>query len=731
MPAIHRGLLPALVLLIACSAREEADPATPQVALWDNLTPPQACGLPLGDLFDAALADAGIDASDARWRTEQWEAGSYSAYLNDPFRLHWFYEVHHTPLTWPCVAADVATRLDEAADSLHPATSLLSVAMERVGAAPNEELPPTHAIVASPYLADLPTDLALALTPIIEAMETLSAVHETVFDAAPAKLKELVPNGHGGVLVDVTSSLDMTDPVVRDWLTGDETTRPSALFEPTRRLAYAIENADLSDFTGQNVTAELDTPLGDVIIAGSGDDATTAKLGEVALYLDLGGDDIYLHPAGASSKSVPVAVHIDLDGDDIYTYEETDEGDAFLLPADEGGRYGGDTNVGPISLSTTGRHGSGQAGVGLLFDYGGGDDHYQSLRMSQGWGHLGVGVLLDDGGHDAYLAEYGAQGGASNGIGVQIDLGEGHDERRLFGYGQGFGYVGSAGISWDGGGDDIWFADPGRVADGGFPMVPSAQLPGDSNSSFAQGAGFGLRHDAAGVFLSGGLGAARDRGGDDVWTASVFAQGTGYWQGTGMLLDGDGSDTYDALWYVQGGAAHYAAGVLLDDGIGNDAYGTNMAPVNVHQGSGHDFSAGILVDEGGDDTYALAGLAGGASNCQGFGFFVDNDGVDTYTATSTRAIGYGNQSSECASPPRTEAFSIGLFLDSGGDDDTYSWPDDGGPSNDAAFGHRAFDGPDEFGGGIDGDGETGVHAGFQASPTNASGTGRRSGPDTR
>ena len=129
-------------------------------------------------------------------------------------------------------------------------------------------------------------------------------------------------------------------------------------------------------------------------------------------------------------------------------------------------------------------------------------------------------------------------------------------------------------------------------------------------------------------------------------------------------------------------------------------------------GAGHDFSVGVYVNEAGSETYVYRGLAGGASNCQGIGIFVDNDGADTYQIGSDYSTGLGNHSTECEMVPRTLVDSIGLFLDSGGDVDTYQWP--GGahpaPTNDATFGYDQHGTDDEKGGGVDGDGETGVHA---------------------
>jgi hypothetical protein len=129
-------------------------------------------------------------------------------------------------------------------------------------------------------------------------------------------------------------------------------------------------------------------------------------------------------------------------------------------------------------------------------------------------------------------------------------------------------------------------------------------------------------------------------------------------------------------------------------------------------GAGHDFSVGVHVNERGEDTYVYGGLAGGASNCQGIGLFVDNDGADTYEISSTYSTGLGNHSGECDSFPRTAAPSIGIFLDSGGDEDSYSWPegDHPTPDNDSSFGYSQTGSGTEHGGAVDGDDETGVHA---------------------
>ncbi len=712
-------LLWAIALLVGCPTEEigDDDSAEPEpyvAPTWDAEADDITCahGNVDATLLQAAVDDSGLGGIDEVGYTEEhWGHASYSGYLDDPFLLPWFYDHQWEPLLYPCLGGQASADLDHGASTAHPVAVALGEAMalldeERV----LEPLDPVETNQDLVDLSDLPVDLAEALTPILAAMQLVADARETLAAAAPDDLDTLVRYGHGGVVIDYEAAPDLSSSDVQDWVLSDS--GPRVLYDPARVLAFAVEHADLPRFAGTDATLDVESDLGRILVAGPGDDEP-GEIDPPALYLDLGGNDTYVHPAGASSDVVPVALHIDLDGDDVYGYVEHDEGSDGLLPADEAGRYGGDQYYGEFSLSRIGRQGSGRVGVGMLFDLGGGADRYQSLRMSQGWGHLGVGVLLDDGGDDTYLGEEAVQGAASMGLGLLIDLGEGDDTHQTFHGSQGFGYLQAVGIAWDGGGDDTWFANPGKEEDGGLSVYYSPQLPNNGNSSFCQGVGFGMRSDSNATFLSGGVGVLRDAAGDDTYTAGTFAQGSGYWQAVGLLLDGDGADQYDAYYYVQGGAAHYAAGVLLDDGEGDDAFNTLLSHNYMQVGAGHDFSVGVLVNEAGDDSYVYSGLAGGASNCQGIGLFVDNDGADTYLVGSDYSTGLGNHSGECEDWPRTNVASIGLFMDSGGDGDSWDWP--GGehpePADDSSFGHQEHSTDDEHGGAVDGDGETALHAG--------------------
>ena len=692
-------------------------PEVPPPPTWDAEAAELPCALDTVagyPLLDAALADAGLSVEEVGFDQTDWSYASYGRYLDDLFLLPWFYEVHFDPLRLPCFGGQVAADLDHAGAAPHPVATAIGEAMQRLEApAVLEPIDPQTAAQDLADLGDLPADLADALTPILQAMQGVATARQAMLVDPPTEAQFLVEYGHGGCIIDYYSDPDFAADGVQDWVM-DPTQGPRVLYDPARVLAFAVEHAELDRFAGTEASLDISSAIGRIIVAGPGADEP-GDIGSVALYLDLGGDDVYIPPAGASDEAVPVALHIDLGGDDSYGYEEWNEGGDGLLPKDEDGRYAGDANYGAFSLSKIGRQGSGRLGVGMLFDLGGGQDHYQSLRMSQGWGHLGVGVLYDDGGSDTYLAEEGAQGAASMGIGLFMDA-DGDDSHSSFHASQGFAYVQAVGMAWDGGGDDVWYANPGKEEDGGTTVYYSPQLPSGGNSSFSQGAGFGRRGDADGAFLSGGLGVLRDAEGDDAYTAGTFAQGSGYWQAVGLLLDGDGHDSYDAYYYVQGGAAHYATGALLDDGQGDDAYNTNMVPNYMQIGAGHDFSVGVIVDEGGDDTWLYGGLAAGASNCEGIGLFVDNDGADTYLPQSQYSTGLGNHSGECIDTARVAVDTIGLFMDSGGDSDGWTWPDGDreAPSDGGSFGVRWNDHETEFGGAVDGDGETGVHAGGAA-----------------
>jgi hypothetical protein len=696
---------------------------------WDPDPPALACANTLkAPLLEAALADAGLSRDALGWTEAEYDAASYARYLDDDFLLSWYRGLQRDVSTIPCFAGERTRALEFYGAAGHAATGALWIAMQaldvpRHANPPRPERYPTLASGLDALLtatgdkgltwddSRLPDGLGEALGPVLGAMAEVVSTWLAVEAGAPERAARLAPYGHGGVILDYRAYPDLTDRSVREWVLSDA--GPRALQAPTLDLAWVVEHAGLDAFAGLGDEGELlrlETSQGLVLVLGPGADAP-GELGDVLFLLDLGGDDTWVHAVGANGDGKALSLAIDLGGDDSYGYTpRPDPNDGKRLPSDAAGRYGGDDYYGPFSLSHVGRQGSGRFGVGLLFDLGGGDDLYSTLRMGQGWGHLGVGLLYDDAGNDLYESEAGAQGAASMGIGLLLD-GDGDDVHRAYADSQGFAYTQAVGLLWDAGeGRDAYLADPGNPDVGGDPIYYSPQMPGRANSSFCQGVGFGMRNDTDRTFLSGGLGLLRDGGGDDVYVASTFAQGSGYWQGTGILSDAGGNDSFDAYYYVQGGAAHYAIGALLD-AAGDDRLNQTLGPTYMQFGAGHDFSVGLYVDEAGDDTYTWAGLAAGASNCQGIGIFVDNAGNDVYNALSTYSTGLGNHSGECATGARSSIHSIGLFLDAGGVE-TWTWPDAEGrqPADDSSFGIAWSGTADEHGGAVDGEGETAFHA---------------------
>lgn len=471
---------------------------------------------------------------------------------------------------------------------------------------------------------------------------------------------------------------------------------------PTREaadLAATVESVDWTPFAGRmGVSFAVETPAGQVLIRDGAGHRYGPESRRTLLLLDLGGDDTYSAPVGATLDAAqPVSVAIDLGGDDSYGYVESpgalDTPETLPSDADGRARIGGAVAA---SMSRTGSQGSGRLGVGLLYDLGGGSDRYRALRMAQGFGALGVGGLFDDGGDDRYAVESGGQGAGIVGIGVLVD-GGGRDQYSAWAYAEGFGYVQGVGLLHDRAGDDVYDS---RVT----PVIyPSPQSP-MSNSSFTQGAGFGRRGDATAdrTNMAGGLGVLRDREGSDRYTAGVFAQGTGYWSGMGLLLDGAGDDRYDARWYVQGAAAHFAYGALVDGG-GSDVHNQDSARENMTAGAGHDFSLGILLSLGdGADTYHVPNLALGAGNANGAGIFAEEGGDDTYDAAAVLSL--GNAALESLTDPgRLSRPTVGIFLDRGGRD-TYrqGTMTTVVPTNDRAWTQRIHpEAPSERGFGVD------------------------------
>jgi hypothetical protein len=395
-------------------------------------------------------------------------------------------------------------------------------------------------------------------------------------------------------------------------------------------LAQAVEKAvqDLRPFTGRDFALDVPTPLGRIVISGS--DRDTHYADDSALLIDLGGDDTYLGPTAASSPTLPVSICIDLRGDD--TYRCAHEG----MPA----------------------QGAGILGYGMLLDLDG-NDTYDARTFSQGCGRFGVGVLYDAGGRDTYTSLGFSQGAGLYGSGILFDR-AGDDSYRTVYYAQGYGFSRGLGLLADAAGSDSYTADDTN-------LIHVGDETPKHNESDAQGYGAGRRADHLdGHNMSGGIGVLNDLGGDDHYSAGVFAQGSGYWYGMGVLRDRLGDDTYRGVFFNLGASAHWAIGLVMDE-QGNDASDLVMT---LGFGTAHDCSAAFYLDLGGDDRYSMSAADSNACSLgsalnNAFGLFANIGGKDSYAPVG-RAFGF-------APSARTGEWglyapSVGLFFDIDGDD---------------------------------------------------------------
>ncbi len=367
------------------------------------------------------------------------------------------------------------------------------------------------------------------------------------------------------------------------------------------------------------------TPAGLMLI---GDKGPNVYGMDASLIIDLGGDDLYTNNAGAPvyeihKKAVsgirhPTAVVIDFEGDDRYI------------------------NSGFAAVA------SGFFGLGLILDMAG-NDFYAGGQLSLGASFFGMSCLMDMAGNDTYVCAEGGQGCAFFGAACLFD-GKGDDLYQGAKFVQGFGGPMGLGQLHDLMGKDHYRAGWKHGSSYGTKGIYEA---------FSQGVGWGFRKHAA-----GGIGILLDSGGDDIYEAGNFSQGTGYFLGLGVLRDNAGDDVYRGSRYCQGAAAHQAAGALLDFS-GNDVYSGKIA---ANQGAAWDLSVACLVDYTGNDCYKAGDLSLGAGAQNGMGLFFDGAGSDRYESPA-RSLGFSGGLSYGGG---RDAGNMGIFLDVGGGRDFFA-----------------------------------------------------------
>jgi len=387
------------------------------------------------------------------------------------------------------------------------------------------------------------------------------------------------------------------------------------------------------------VSIRFETPLGRIVVSGTSNDSHEHT--DAAVLIDLGGDDTYTGSVGATvSLDVPISIAIDLSGDDLYRCDQ----------------------------DRTITQGAGVFGAGILIDLAG-NDTYTAKRGAQGYGLFGLGLLADYEGDDKYSLKYSGQGAGYFGIGLHLDA-LGNDTFYVYGDGQGYGGTGGVGVLANLSGDDSYTAEP-LAEKAGRPDYHSQNKIAVNQ---AQGCGAGMRADGShGHAWAGGLGALIDIDGNDKYESGNWSLGTGYWFGTGLVYDGAGDDSYRSVCFSQASGAHFCIGAIFDEG-GNDRhvmYETAVSGLCF----GWDFCIAMLIDKGGDDHYESRNTGLGNAQIRSNALLIDIGGNDTY-ALSPRAQGFGAArflASYAApsyqyGPYSLYGNSIGLLLDIGGKD---------------------------------------------------------------
>jgi len=498
--------------------------------------------------------------------------------------------------------------------------------------------------------AKLPPEASVALgqlvLAIVDAHRWASLAFRRVDPTALAEAARRLDLGAESV--DALEYPAACDDVALSW---DE----ASLWYAAGKCVQALDNArrSLGAIEPAEAAFDWETPWGWIRVRGKGDDAIDAR--DALLLVDLGGNDTYTGGAGANGRGRLISLSLDLGGNDTYRGDRVAQG-------------------------------AGICGIGVLMDASG-NDNYRAEQYAQGVGQFGFGALLDLSGDDVYRARWSAQGCGYFGVGLLFDA-AGKDDYYLHADGQGFGGVGGVGVLADRAGDDTYLAEPDAKASG----RPSYHSDLKVSVSNAQGCAMGRRGDGGdGHNWAGGLGALFDVEGNDSYKSGNWSMGTGYWFGTGLLWDGAGNDSYDGHVWSQATGAHFCIGALIDEG-GDDKH---VALENNSIAFGHDFTIALLVDLGGNDRYETPADGLGFSINRSVAMLVDAGGNDFYRAKS--APGAARYDADRFVPKDgistywTEASSMGLFLDVGGDDDygepnrnNTSWGDREGSENWAA-----------------------------------------------
>lgn len=318
-----------------------------------------------------------------------------------------------------------------------------------------------------------------------------------------------------------------------------------------------------------SVVLDRDTPFGRFVVGGP--ERNEYECTQIAVIVDLGGDDCYRGPAAGAGVARRMSLVLDVSGDD--TYESSNDG-----------------------------LGSAVLGVGILLDLVG-NDRYQGDARCGGVGIGGIGALLDLRGDDRYTFARDSGGVGLQGIGVCLDAGAGVDVTRTGLHSLGCGLPGGLGIFVDDGGKD------------------ERHGPGDAAArQRTWGVGVG-----ATSWLAGGVGLFVDVEGVDLYEGGDACGGAGIEGGVGIFFDAAGADRYYVGELALGSARDGGLGVFVD-ASGDDEY--ELRGPSLGAALGH--ALGWAEDRAGADEYRLSGAWPGHAGGGAVGVFVDRAGEDRF-----------------------------------------------------------------------------------------------------
>jgi len=549
-------------------------------------------------------------------------------------RLSWYDYMLRHPLDAPAEAERFTRHLHRALRGNHEgfdhalvlARAKMDCGVREPRTFPKATSPEQALEVVQQSLTGAQTSFAAALAPLPQSeVAELAGGLYPVFVGNNDHGHTLNDRGTGRRLCDLMEKMDR-----RSLFNAADALVPLTDRELLQALKSLPEDGDVKveGVTGR-VVRKMVTSAGTIVIGGKGNNVYDLdKMRDVAVVIDLGGDDVYRE--GTVSLDRPVLIVIDLAGNDRY------EG---TRPGIQGGAVLGvsllvDLEGRDIYRARDVAQGSALGGVGILVDFEG-DDYYAGLRRVQGHAMGGLGILLDRAGDDTYHAAMWAQGfGAPLGFGVLDDLD----------------------------GKDHYYA-------GGLYLDSYPETPG--YEGWSQGVGAGIRQVA-----NGGIGVILDGGGDDVYEYDYISHGGGYWLGMGFARDFGGNDRrYGGTRTAYSGGlrgeemfqrfgcglgCHYALGFCFDD-EGDDTYGGTIMGL----GFAWDDSVGVLCDFGGNDRYEATGGGTQGNGAQaGLGILFDYTGNDVYLGYGQ---GYASPSISYHPMPQCGG-NFSFLIDYGGDD---------------------------------------------------------------